>query len=212
MPNGGLGVNKDWFFKKLEERGKSLRGLARHMGLDASAVSRTLSGQRRLHINEANDMAVFLGVSADEVLYHAGASIQGGLPSSSIFLTAVVNEKGVIGKIDNPVPLPAATMERAQAALAAHKEDDGEIIAAQVRALSGPLAAMDDAIMLYRRAEAIEPAAITALSACKTKDGEEFLARVERSRITGEARIICVTGEAMDVELIAASPILAMIQ
>lgn len=40
-------IDKKWFLKLLDERQISVRGLARHMDLDASAVSRMLSGQRK---------------------------------------------------------------------------------------------------------------------------------------------------------------------
>ena len=41
-------IDKRWFFKQLEAQRKSVRGLARHLDMDASAVSRMFSGQRKM--------------------------------------------------------------------------------------------------------------------------------------------------------------------
>lgn len=69
-------IDKDWFFNKLLQRERSLRGLARHMRIDPSAVSRMFSGERRMQMDEITKIASFLGVSASEVLLHAGVSLR----------------------------------------------------------------------------------------------------------------------------------------
>lgn len=68
-------VDKKWFMGRLQERGQSVRGLARHMDLDPSAVSRMLSGKRRMQMEEAAAIARFLRAPVSEVLSHAGLAV-----------------------------------------------------------------------------------------------------------------------------------------
>lgn len=202
-------IDKDWFIEKLAEGGKSVRGLARHLGVDASAVSRMFSGQRKMKMEEANEIARFLGTSVADVLVHAGVSIGLEEQSTSILLAAIIDERGVMEMLAEPKPLPQAVIERAQASITVH--GSSRIIGAQIRALSGPMSVMDDAVVLFRQADSIDPAAIGALSICRARSGKQFLAKIERARKTGEASVICATGEPKEVSLEAATPVLAMI-
>ncbi|RJT42109.1 XRE family transcriptional regulator [Mesorhizobium waimense] len=202
-------IDKDWFIEKLAEGGKSVRGLARHLGVDASAVSRMLSGQRKMKMEEANEIARFLGAPISEVLVHSGVSIDLDQQSTSILLAAIIDERGIMEKLADPKPLPQAVIERAQASITVH--GNSRIIGAQIRALTGPLSVMDDAVVLFRHSDSVDPAAIGVLSICRTRDGEQFFGKVERARKTGEAHVICATGEARDVLLEAATPVLVMI-
>ena len=76
MPGG---LDKEWFFGRLAARGLSLRGMAKAMGLDPSAVSRIVNGERSLKAGEQDTMAGLLGVSIDDVAAHRIADeAQGG--------------------------------------------------------------------------------------------------------------------------------------
>jgi phage repressor protein C with HTH and peptisase S24 domain len=61
-----------WFQAALDRAGTTQADLARHLGLAPSAVSRMLKGERQMKLLEAVQVALFLGVSQDEVLLHAG--------------------------------------------------------------------------------------------------------------------------------------------
>ena len=50
-----MAINSKWFTDKLVERQLSQRGLAKLMGLDASAVSLMMRGKRRISIKEADN-------------------------------------------------------------------------------------------------------------------------------------------------------------
>ena len=83
-------VDKKWFLDKLEERRQSVRGLARHLDIDASAVSRMFSGQRKMQIEEAHTIARFLNAPVQEVMRHAGvAKDLDGLPTR-VLLAATI--------------------------------------------------------------------------------------------------------------------------
>src|SRR6476660_1966972 len=64
-----------WFQQALDRAGVSQADLARHLRLAPSAVSRMLKGERQMKLLEAVQVAAFLGVPQDEVLQHAGASL-----------------------------------------------------------------------------------------------------------------------------------------
>jgi transcriptional regulator with XRE-family HTH domain len=65
-------VNADFFYELLKDRQLSLRGLAKKIGLEPGALSLTFRGQRNMRLNEANEIAVILGVPLKEVLRNAG--------------------------------------------------------------------------------------------------------------------------------------------
>lgn len=57
-----------WFKKKIEQsEWGSLRQLAFEMGLDPSALSRAISGERELLLKEAGQLAKAFGVKVDEI-------------------------------------------------------------------------------------------------------------------------------------------------
>ena len=60
-------IDSAWFYEKLAERGSSLRDMARFMGLDPSAVSRMLSGERKMSAEEQDQVSDYLDVSLIEV-------------------------------------------------------------------------------------------------------------------------------------------------
>ena len=202
-------VDKDWFFDQLKDRKQSLRDMARHMELDPSAVSRMLSGQRKMQMEEAGAIAKFLGAPVAEVMKHAGLSLNFDGQTSRVLLAATVTATGKIDRLSEPRNLPQQVIERAQAALSSR--GNTRVIAAQVRAPKGPLAMWDDAVVLFGYTETVEPSAIGVLSVCRLMSGEQILAKIESARKTGEAKIIGLDHEMREVMLDTATPVLAVI-
>jgi transcriptional regulator with XRE-family HTH domain len=66
-------MDTDWFQEALAKAGTSQAELARQLGLAPSAVSRMIKGDRQMKLQEAVQVAAFLGVSQEEVLRRAGA-------------------------------------------------------------------------------------------------------------------------------------------
>lgn len=60
-------IDSEWFYRELEKDGRSLRAMARALGLDPSAVSRMLKGERKMSADEQDGIADYLGVSINEV-------------------------------------------------------------------------------------------------------------------------------------------------
>jgi transcriptional regulator with XRE-family HTH domain len=65
-------MDTNWFQEGLDRAGVTQADLARHLGLAPSAVSRMMRGERQMKLLEAVQIALFLDVSQDEVLRHAG--------------------------------------------------------------------------------------------------------------------------------------------
>lgn len=208
-------IDGDWFHNQLDDRGQSLRALARHLGKDASAVSRTFSGKRRMTMEEAAEIAAFLGVPVTEVMHHAGITGRAGTLEDrerlgpKILLSATIGEDGEVRSLAEPQPLPQAVLDKAQLSIGAGR--NRAIIAAQVRASSGPLSIWDDAVLLFAPADSIEPGAIGALSICGLTSGKQILAKLDRARKTGEARVVSPAGKIEEVVLVTAAPVLALI-
>lgn len=65
-------VNKSFFLDLLQDRGMSLRTLAKRLEILPSQLSLTFSGTRRMQIAEAVKIAQILGASLNEVMVNAG--------------------------------------------------------------------------------------------------------------------------------------------
>jgi len=202
-------IDKEWFMEKLHDQKKSLRGLARYMEMDPSSLSRMLSGERRMRMEEAAAIARFLGAPVSEVLQHAGVAIDLDGQPTRIILAAIITENGAIERLKEPRPLPPGFIERAQAAIRTH--GNGRVVAAQVRAATGPLALWDDVVILFGHTDAVEHDAIGQLSVCRLHEGDQILAKITRARKTGEAWIMTVGGGEREVMLQTATPVLAVI-
>ncbi|MBB3975390.1 transcriptional regulator with XRE-family HTH domain [Rhizobium azooxidifex] len=70
-------IDSTWFYQQLEKDGRSLRAMARAMGLDPSSLSRMLRGERRMTADEQDGIAAYLGVSLLEVAAHRRGERQG---------------------------------------------------------------------------------------------------------------------------------------
>jgi len=64
-------IDREWFDQQIADAGYSLRGLARRINMDPSALSRTLSGHRRMQLTEVKSLATALRASEADVLEHA---------------------------------------------------------------------------------------------------------------------------------------------
>ena len=203
-------IDRQWFLNRLQSKQRSARGLARHLEVDASAVSRMLSGKRKMKMNEANAIADFLSAPVEEVLKHAGVALDEVGRPTRIILAATINEDGEVERLREPKVMPQGVIERARSAVLRLGEED-QIVAAQIRAARGALAIWDDAVLLFKVSTAMDPAAVGSLSICRIRNGVQVLAHLERARKTGEATLRLPAGEMRDMVLDTATPVLAVI-
>ncbi len=71
-------IDRDWFAARLKAAGLSLRKAAAQIGMDPSALSRSLGGKRRLQIAEVDRLARVLGVPAALLIERIGARAGSG--------------------------------------------------------------------------------------------------------------------------------------
>lgn len=161
-------------------------------------------------MEEAAAIARFLGAPVSEVLSHAGLAVDLDGQPTRIILAAIISADGRVERLRGPRPLPQSVIDKAQAAIRYHR-DNGQVIAAQIRAAEGPLALWDDAVVLFGYSERVEPAAIGTLSVCRLIEGGQLLAKIDRARKTGEARVLDVSNAMREVVLDTATPVLAII-
>jgi transcriptional regulator with XRE-family HTH domain len=208
-------INADWFKQQLEQKRLSQRKLARFLELDPSAITLTLQGRRRMQMDEATRIAVFLGVSVEDVLTNAGLPLQQNEPRQAL-LVGTINYDNMVeqmmehGRVDAPPMLPSD-------AVAAKIEDRESLF---FRAL-----------VFFLMEDEVNPGAIGRLSIAKLRDGRMFFARIEpgsrpglydlkvKPRMAvhamnnsggaaGDALPITADGYLKDVSLTAAMPIL----
>jgi plasmid maintenance system antidote protein VapI len=60
--------DKVWFKTRLKLLGKSQRGLAQHLGLDAARITEILNNKRRVSYDEAVDMSEFFETDLDLIV------------------------------------------------------------------------------------------------------------------------------------------------
>jgi transcriptional regulator with XRE-family HTH domain len=70
VPRSRPNIDKAWFMSRMSERGLSLRKLAKSMDMDPSALSRALSGERKVAASEARKIAELLDTPESQVLAH----------------------------------------------------------------------------------------------------------------------------------------------
>lgn len=203
-------IDTSWFKDRMEDNGLSLRQLAKNIDLDPSSLHRTLNGTRKMQLEEAKHIANFLRAPVGEVMRHAGVAVDlDGLPTR-IMLTSIIREGGEVERIKDPKPLPQAIIEKAQAAIS--RVGNGQIIAAQIHASKGPLAIWDDAVVLFRPTESVDPAAVGTLSIIRDRDSmKQGMAKLLRARKTGEATIQSANGDVKEMALDTATPVIAII-
>lgn len=189
-----------WFRDRLADRGMSQRALARHMGLDAAAISLMLRGRRTMKLTEAAEIARLLGVPAEDVIAAAGVRISSGGA-----------QVPVVGWIDGQAEM--------------HWEPAGETVphpgghlpanvsAVQCRTASTALAHMDGWMLFadLDAARGVPADAIGRLSLCKLAGGVMHLATLARSYTRGRWDLAGPAADARAVDLEFAVPVLMII-
>lgn len=74
--------NKQWFMDLMIAHNLTFTSMARELGIDKSALSRSLDGKRQVKALEVGKIATILGVSREDVILHlegiASAAVSGG--------------------------------------------------------------------------------------------------------------------------------------
>lgn len=99
-----------WFLARMDDCNLSLRGVARMMDLDPSALSRAVNCQRKFQVHELDRLCEILGVSVDEAKRRLG--IKPGKVGGMTAVDGVVSADGAfthqpnLGEVPTPPGLP----------------------------------------------------------------------------------------------------------
>jgi hypothetical protein len=174
----------------------SMRGLAKKLGMQHSQLSLTLSGQRRMQLDEAAALSQTFGVPVHDIVVAAGIESK---PSTGKRVAVV----GFVGK-DGAVTMHSReTIERTESPGALPES----AVAVQFRTAESPLSWMDAWVVFYVPRETVAPECLGRFSVCQIKDGPVVVATLKRGYHEGSYNLTGpVTRE--NVELSWAAPLL----
>lgn len=153
-------VDTAWFKDRLAGVNLSLRGLAKAIGLEPSAVSLTLNGRRKMSVVEAGQIANVLGAPVEEVLRRAG----GDLPVVSENLISVKEHVDGAGIVHRGPGVGGPGMVSSPATGGAGLK--------AIRVMEGPMRGW---VLFYREGDGIHPRAVECLSVVQGMDGARRL-------------------------------------
>lgn len=189
-------VNKNFFLNAMKDKGFSLREMAVKMGLNHHAqISRMLSGERRMQLDEAVKFAQLLGLSFDDVIANAGypQAVRAGM---RIKVVGAMNGDGEVEpvkgmeRVVSPGGLPAGT------------------IAIQARAADTRLSWMDAWIFFCMEPSGFKDVAMGRFCYAKIKGGPVVMATIRRG-YAGDAVNLSGPFERQNVSLEWAEPVIA---
>lgn len=165
-------VDKAFFLNAIRDKGLSMRGLAKTMGLSShSQLSNVFDGTRRLQLDEAAVLADALGVSIKEVMERTGARKAAprrarlhGYLSGSGEVTTQTND---LIRVQVPEELPVGC------------------VAIQARTADTALSWMDGWVFFGTQASEVEPGCVGRLSYVKVENGPAVVATVRRGYADG---------------------------
>jgi len=189
-------VNKQYFLDLMTARKLSMRGLAKKLGMQHSQLSLTLSGQRRMQLDEAAALSQTFGVPLHDIVVAAGIESK---PSTG----KRIGVAGYLTRDGTVVMHPKETIERTEAPCALPES----AVAIQFRTSESPLSWMDAWVAFYVPRDTIAPECIGRFSVCQIKGGPVVVATPKRGYHEGSFNLSGpVTRE--NVELVWASPLL----
>jgi transcriptional regulator with XRE-family HTH domain len=162
-------VKKKYFLDLMEGRKLSLRGLAQKMDMQHSQLSLTLSGQRKMQLDEAAKLSQIFGRPLAEIAVAAGVEVR---PTSGKRVDVI----GFVGKDGTLTINPKELIERADAP---PNLPDGSV-AIQFRTNESPLEWMDGWVAFGQQGDAVSPESYGRFSMCKIKDGPIVVATPKR--------------------------------
>ncbi|ACR15001.1 cI-like putative transcriptional regulator [Burkholderia phage BcepIL02] len=146
-----------------------MRGLAQKMDMQHSQLSLTLSGQRKMQLDEAAQLSQLFGVPLAEIAVAAGVDIR---PTSG----KRVNVVGFVGKDGCVTMHGKETLERADAP--PNLPDSS--VAIQFRTNESALSWMDGWVAFCQQSDTVSPDSYGRFSLCKISDGPAVVATVKR--------------------------------
>lgn len=192
-----MSVDRRFFETIMADKKLSMRALAARMGMTHSQLSLTFSGQRRMQLDEANQLAEILGVPLHRVATAAGVA----RAKANGRRCDVIGRMTALGVVELHEP---GVIERAQVPDAGLPADT---IAVQARTADTPASWMDGWVFFCARTDQVEPDALGRFCLAKIADGDVVLASLRRGYREGTFNLLG-TYQAESVHLEWASPII----
>lgn len=195
MPCLDMPIDTQWFNDRILAQKTSQRKLAKLMGLDASALSLSFRGKRKLSIEEASQLAVLLNASLPEVLTAMGAP-------------PAADRVKIIGYIagDCSVQLEADGIHETVALPPNLPQDTVALQAHTARTSQHPI---DGWLYFISESKCRPEQTIGTVSVCAVKNNGLLIGHVERGYRAGTYNLMLNTGETKkNLELAWACPIL----
>lgn len=194
-------IEKAWFMQQLKRIDKTASNLATYLDLDASAVSRMLSGERRMMPDEIAKTATFFDMPIITVMEKAGIPTDRLNPKDTglVSVRGTIDAQGnVTTKAPKIAPIAVAPPELADTAIALRYEIEG--------------GANDFAhgwIVYYAPVTGVALESVGSLCVSQIEDsGELKVAVVKRSLEKGKYKLISQFNDDLgDHTLVDASPI-----
>lgn len=197
-------IDAAWFRDRMAAAGKTQAGLAKHLGVDPSAISAMLSGSRAVKVEEIVKIARFMGTSPESVIRALGISIKvpEEIAPRRIPVRGTVSMEGVLtlSEIDDPhryVELPSVNLDGCIAA----RVVDGE----------GPMQILSGATLVFREPTTLDAAAIGRLSVVRTAHGPLTIQKLRPAINVGSYDLVGPAGVERDAHIALASPIIRII-
>lgn len=163
-------VDRRFFESIMSAKKLSMRGLAAKMDKTHTQLSLVFSGQRRMQLDEAAQMAEILGVPLHRIAEAVGV----GRAKAGIRRVEVIGVMTGTGAVEMH---PAGVIERAVAPDATLPDN---LVAVQARTADTPLSWMDGWVCFCQRTAQVEPDAIGRFCLAKIEGGPAVLATVRR--------------------------------
>lgn len=165
-----MAVDRRFFETLMASKKLSMRALAAKMDKTHSQLSLIFSGQRRMQLDEANQLSEILGVPLHRVAEAAGVA-RAKANGRRVEVVGAMNAKGVVD------PYPAGVIERTAIPDASMPSDT---IAVQARTADTPASWLDGFVFFCVRTSEIEPDAVGRFCLAKIDGSDMVLATVRR--------------------------------
>lgn len=198
---------RDWFLSRIKDTGRTSRELSQYLGMDPSALSRTIKGERQMTETEAAGIARFINEDLETVLRMANLSHERDKLSSIVTLAYEIGPDGTLKAMKEAKALPEAVAVRARSAIGAERKI---ALAAVVNASEGPMRLMDNSLLIFTPSATMTSNNV-GLSILKTDEGDGQLCRITSKRMTGEAVFITPSGEEKTAFARDAYPVVAIL-
>lgn len=194
-------IDGSWFKDELARVDSSVRKLAKHLHMDPSAVSRRFKGEHKISLEEAAEIARYIGQPLMTVIQKAGIPKSAMSPRNSgyVKITEVIDVDGNV--YENP--------EKKGEFVQGPPDASDDLIAARIDTFSTPMEHTDGWVVFYLPQKGVSPDVIGKTCIVETKDEQFKLRIVKRARERGLYRVLGIDGADYGTEsIISASPVL----